>query len=415
MSYLQQALKSLCLSLSLIVVLFFQSAEADQASEYEQSLKTVSAEINELSRNLNANRKLLKSERDRLAASEQEIVNLKQKIVNIQEEIRRQQQAERGLAKELSALKQQQSADVETLKTLLRHRYQRGQPNYLRMLLNQQNPYAAGRLNNYYRYFSDAQQEKLTEVVNQISAINTLVDKQAAVKTQLEKQHALLEEQKSQLLVVQEKRQESVSKLSNKVEKSSEKLAKLKQDRERLNTLLKALAQKAAELKRLEEQRLAAERRAREQAEKQGQIPPAKPVYRPLVKGGFIKQKGRLKPPVEGKREYGFGTRLAESGMRAQGLFYATNGGQPVHTIFRGRVLFADYLKGYGLLLIIDHGDDHISLYGHNELLYKTVGDVVETGEIIAQSGVSGGLNKPGVYFEIRQNASPVDPAKWLQ
>ena len=76
---------------------------------------------------------------------------------------------------------------------------------------------------------------------------------------------------------------------------------------------------------------------------------------------------------------------------------------------------FADFLKGYGLLLIIDHGDDHISLYGHNELLYGKVGDMVETNEVVARSGVTGGLRSPGLYFEIRENAAPVDPAKWCQ
>jgi septal ring factor EnvC (AmiA/AmiB activator) len=78
-------------------------------------------------------------------------------------------------------------------------------------------------------------------------------------------------------------------------------------------------------------------------------------------------------------------------------------------------VLFADFLKGYGLLMIIDHGDQHISLYGHNEVLYKRVGDMVDTNEVIGKTGVTGGLKSPGLYFEIRKNADPVDPSVWCQ
>ena len=130
-----------------------------------------------------------------------------------------------------------------------------------------------------------------------------------------------------------------------------------------------------------------------------------------MVKGGFIKQKGRLNYPAQGKHKRKYGSRLAESGMRSEGLFIETNGSQAVKSIFRGRVIFAEFLKGYGLLLIIDHGDDYISLYGHNNSLNKKVGDIVETNEVVARSGVTGGLKSTGLYFEIRNNTTPVDPA----
>ena len=101
--------------------------------------------------------------------------------------------------------------------------------------------------------------------------------------------------------------------------------------------------------------------------------------------------------------------------MTSDGVFFSTKESQEVRAIYRGRVLFSDFLKGYGLLLIVDHGDDHISLYGHNEVLLKSVGDEVATNELVSRSGVTGGLKSPGLYFEIRHNANPVDPAKWCQ
>jgi septal ring factor EnvC (AmiA/AmiB activator) len=133
------------------------------------------------------------------------------------------------------------------------------------------------------------------------------------------------------------------------------------------------------------------------------------------VKGGFIKQKGQLSYPVEGEITRRFGSRLPESGMHSEGIFFNTQSSVSVKTIFRGRVLFADFLKGYGLLIIVDHGDDHISLYGHNDRLLKNVGDIVASGDVIANSGMTGGLKSHGLYFEIRDNATPVDPAKWCR
>jgi len=165
------------------------------------------------------------------------------------------------------------------------------------------------------------------------------------------------------------------------------------------------------------EERKAEQERARQEALKPKTTKPrnTKPVIRPIVNGGFLKQKGRLQFPVAGKLTRGFGSRMRESGMRSEGMFFDTQGSVSVKTIFRGRVLFADFLKGYGLLIIVDHGDDHISLYGHNDRLLKKVGDRVESNEVIAKTGVTGGLKSHGLYFEIRDSATPIDASKWCR
>ena len=101
--------------------------------------------------------------------------------------------------------------------------------------------------------------------------------------------------------------------------------------------------------------------------------------------------------------------------MRSQGVFFDTQGTKKVKSIYSGQVIFSDYLKGYGLLLIVDHGDNHISLYGHNEVTYKKAGDAVATNELIARSGMSGGLKKTGLYFEIRKETTPINPKSWFR
>jgi septal ring factor EnvC (AmiA/AmiB activator) len=292
---------------------------------------------------------------------------------------------------------------------LIRERYMRGEPNYLKMLLNQENPYAVGRLANYLDYFTKAQRVKFDDLRQQAQAKKVLQTKQSENLSVLQGHYQQQQTQQQALDQAKLERQLRVDKLESKVSETSVKLEQLRQDRQRLNSLLEQIAKQAEKMRLIEQERIAG---LREQAQ-----PTQKPgtSVRPLVKGGFAKQRGRLSFPVAGNPEYKFGKRIIESGMRAQGTFIGTKGSVNVKSIFRGRVLFADYLKGYGLLLIIDHGDDHISLYGHNEVLYKQVADRVQTNEVVAKTGVSGGLKSHGLYFEIRNSATPVDPGIWCR
>ena len=390
---------------------------ADNASEYKRNVAEIGRKIQAISENLNANKALLKTQQDELLEVEQNINQLNKSLTQNQIKIDDQKVKGTELLSRIDDLESKQEVDKKALADLLVSRYTNGQANYMKLLLNQENPYAVGRLNNYYEYFAVARNEKLANLRVQLIEVQTLQEQHKNVLTQLQKdqQEQILNQQK--LDYIKQKREESVATLSSKVTNSSEQLKKLEQDRSRLNALLKQIAEQAEKLRKLEEQRLAEEKRRVEQEAKDSvaETETVKPVVRQLVKGGFIKQQGHLSYPVEGKIKYNFGSRLPESGMRSEGAFFDTNGSVPVKSIFRGQVLFADFLKGYGLLLIIDHGDDHISLYGHNDSLYKNVGDSVETNELVANTGVTGGLKSHGLYFEIRKSATPVDPKKWWQ
>lgn len=382
---------------------------ADQQAEYKKNISAIGKEIKRISKNLNANKALLKDQQDELLAVEQKISEVSRNMSLLEQQISERQQQNEGIEKKIQTLSEQQHKDQQALAGLVLNRYINGQPNYVKMLLNQQNPYAVGRLNNYYDYFAQARQQKIAVLRTQLQSIQKLKQEQEQVLIALEQTKEQQVIQQQQLDTSKKKRKQSVENLNKKVAQGSEKLAKLQRDRERLNKLLKQIAVQAKKMRELEQERL-------RQQQEQGKKPDkTAPIIRPLVKGGFIKQRGRLRYPVKGKQKYKYGSRLAESGMLAEGMFFDTNGGTSVKSIFRGRVMFADFLKGYGLLLIIDHGDDHISLYGHNEVLYKKVGDMVETDELVAKSGITGGLKSAGLYFEIRNKATPVDPAKWCQ
>ena len=208
---------------------------------------------------------------------------------------------------------------------------------------------------------------------------------------QLESDQRSLSSKQAELLSNKSRRQRAIQAIDVELSDNSARLEKLNNDRSRLQSLLTQIEQKAKELSRLA----------------------ARPT-RPLVPGGFLKQQGRLSSPVEGDVVTNFGARIPTSGMRSNGIYYESKQNAIVRAIYRGTVIFSDYLKGFGQLIIVDHGDDHISLYGHNDQLLKSVGDAVEVDEVIARVGTSGGLKQPGLYFEIRQNTQPVNPNKWI-
>jgi len=390
-------------------------ASADQEQIYQKTIDNIAAEISTISRQLNSNKALLKTEEEKLADIDQNISKLSKDLNTTNQQIALQQKASKKLELQIEELNETQEQNKTALAALVRQRYVGGTPSYLKMVVNQQNPYAVGRLQNYYHYFSQAQHTKLLKIRGQIAQEEQLKSEKKKLIDKLLLTQQRQKSQQKKLGLAKEERSVSVNKLSKKVAKNSEKLSVLKQDRKRLNNLLKQLVIQAEKLRKLEKQRAEAEAERQRQQDQQAEQKSSTPKALPPIKGGFVKQQGRLKYPVKGTAKYRYGSRLQETGMRAQGTFFNTNGGQPVSSIFRGGVLFSGYLKGYGLLLIVDHGDDHISLYGHNEVLYKNVGDLVETNEVVAKSGVSGGLNSAGLYFEIRRKAEPVNPANWCR
>jgi len=379
---------------------------ADEQAEYKKSIDKIAKQISAISRNINANKKVLKTERDKLFETEKALSELERLISQTSKSIDVQQQKFSQLSEQLLDAQKTQKLNQQALEKLIESRYKNAESDYLKRLLNQENPYAVGRLNNYHQYFSQALQEKIRETQEQLKQVATLQNEHQALLSDLEEQGLQQKEQQQELQKNKQKRAKSINRLSKKVATSSEKVEQLQNDRKRLNNLLKQIQKQKEELKRLEQEQL---------KKQQQDNKPRKTIIRPLVEGGFIEQKGRLLYPVEGKHLRKFGSRLAESGMTSEGLFIETERRLSVKSIFRGRVIFAEFLKGYGLLLIIDHGDDHISLYGHNSVLHKKVGDIIETNELIAETGVTGGLKTAGLYFEIRQNTTPVNPGTWCQ
>ncbi|MBQ0719818.1 MAG: peptidoglycan DD-metalloendopeptidase family protein [Gammaproteobacteria bacterium] len=367
-----------------LVVIVALSCTAPLFAKGEQAkLHTLSKEITQLQKKL----RVTHTERDksaaRLRAIELQSATTRHSVLSLDKEIRL-------LGKELSKLyTQQQRLDEQ------RHRqagqvakelsaaYRLGREEPLKVLLNMENPEEIGRTLKYYEYIVAARSKILEDYQSTIRELD------AVEQSLLGKQNALADK-KTQLLAIQqtlsaEKKQRSALLKGSRQQIKSEKghLAKLNLERLQLERIIQALQKHVQNLN----------------------IPDNKP---------FSQRRGKLPWPVKGRVGHSFGSARG-SHLKWHGWLLNAREASPVKAIHHGRVVFSDYLRGQGLLVIVDHGDNYLSLYAHNQVLLKETGDWVHPGEAIAKVGNTGGLERSALYFEIRRKGKAVDPKRWLK
>lgn len=280
-----------------------------------------------------------------------------------------------------TSLKSQRDA----LAALLRSAYALGHGEELKLLLQQDDVAAISRVLAYHRYFQRAQIEQIDQLLGDLKQ---LADVQESIKTASAELVATREAQAAQAARLETERGERaqlVVQIDAKLKDQGARIAALGKDEAALDELLGRLRDVFADIPK----------------QLSGEAP-------------FASERGKLAWPLRGKIISAFGA-ADESGRHGGGLLLAAKSGTAVHAISHGRVAFADWLRGYGLMIIVDHGDGYLSLYGCNETLLKDVGDWVEAGETIATSGASGGQKTPGLYFELRVKGQPTDPRAWLR
>ena len=283
------------------------------------------------------------------------------------------EQEQQALARERAALAGQ-----------LRAAYMIGHEEPLKLLLNQQDPLRSGRLFVYYSYFSRARAQQIAQIQQHVQRLFEL--------------DAELEQQQSELVSLKSAQQSQLGQLE-----------RARNDRQTVLASFNAAAQTREEsLARLKTQQADLERLLKELDHSLKTVPP------PDNATAFGRSRGQLNWPVAGRISAQFGARRA-SGISWEGVVIATERGAPVSAVASGRVVYADWLPGLGLLVIIDHGEGYMSLYGHNDRLLKAAGDPVATGEAVAAAGDTGGRASPELYFEIRRAGKPVDPTPWFR
>jgi septal ring factor EnvC (AmiA/AmiB activator) len=351
----------------------------------EKKLAKVQQQIRNSQQSLEKQRGELGSLEKQLRKSEQSIGNLNQKLNTTEADLKESQQKISELQQEEKVLQTQLSKHHKILYAQILSEYQYGGQQKLKLLLNQQEPEKLGRNLIYYDYLHRARLSEIDKAIQVLKSVNHVQDEIRQTEALAKQSKLNLLSEKQALEKAQNERKTAIIALNNTVLSEKEKLASLEGDEKQLKGLVEKLRAALADI----------------------------PV---VVDGkGFSQLKGKLYWPVVGKPSNKFGQKRnsARSNINWRGVFIPSTEGNNVRSIYHGRIAFAEWMRGLGLLIIVDHGDGYMSLYGHNQSLFKQVGEWVNAGERIAAVGSSGGKINPGLYFEIRKQGSPINPAKW--
>jgi len=286
------------------------------------------------------------------------------------------------LEKEQKQLLKQKKEQQKLLAELVRTAYLSGKHDYTKLLLNQDDPAKLERLITYYKSLNDARVKELDAIQKVLNRLAQIEQELSTKRSELIDLKASQQEQKQQLAKSQAARKSALRKLNANIKSDKDRLKQLERSESRLTDAI-AQAKRAAKVA-------------------------------PENLAGLYYQKKKLKWPTSGRIKKRFGQRRSGA-LRWKGVLMSANLGNRVNAIAEGVVLYADWLKGFGWVTVIDHGKGYMSLYGHNQALLKSVGDYVEKNEPVALVGQSGGQSTPGLYFEIRYKGKTVDPARWCR
>jgi len=366
----------------LTVMLAFPQLSAGQA-DAERELEAVRDRIEGLEARV---ARQTADRRDQAAALKQvelELARAAQELSRLRADLKRQQARQGELARQVETARVSLVGERDALGAQVRLSYMTGGQELIKLLLSQENPTDLGRMIVYYDYLNRARSARIGDVTAQLEQLAALVEQSAATERELD---ALETAQQAELAAREQARAVRaglLDELDRSIVEAGGQIENLREEERRLADLLLEL----------------------------GELLAGFPVD---SEEPFADLRGRLAWPAPGRLAGDFGQSRGGAAVRWNGVLLEAARGTPVRSIYHGRVAFSDWLPGLGLLIIVDHGDGYMSLYGHNEALLKDSGDWVTPGEAIAQVGDSGGQAIPSLYFEIRQNGAPVDPHRWI-
>ncbi len=361
------------------------AAKTPTPAQKEAELKRVNARIEKVRKGVSADIE----KRDKLSAQLRDSELAVQKARRALDDVRAQRlEVEarlRELQKEEADLEQDLVAERVVLAGELRAAYVNGREEELKLLLNQEDPATFGRMLKYYGYFGRARAERIAGIRDKLEHLALVRDKIAAEHDRLAALEKDQEQQVGALRSAQEGRTRTVAAIDREIKSQSSQLTRLQSQAQSLEKLIADL-RKALE-----------------------NVPVAKQApFEPL--------RGKLAWPVQqGHVLARFGQPRAGGSMRWQGMLIGTERGARVRAPFAGQVVYADWLPGMGLMVVLNHGGGYLSLYGHNEEVFRKVGDSVAAGDVIGAVGDTGGREEPALYFEVRRGRQPMDPEIWLK
>ena len=356
-----------------------------QEAQTKQKLEQIRVEIHKLAEEQRSTAAKRNDATNALRDADLKIAALAKTVRNIDQQLSGQQAKLDGLLVQQSALDVKLKDQRDALAALLRSAYAMGRDEELKLLLAQDHIDDISRMLAYYRYFERARVHEIDGLLEDLQALAQL---QADIERETVALKASRDEraiQAQRLDGEREQRHLLLGELDAALKDQTARLAALGKDEKALVDLLAKLRDIFADIPQ--------------------HLVGAEP---------FADLRGRLNWPLRGKIVERFGATAVDGERGSQGVLIAAKDGSEVRAVSHGRVVYADWLRGYGLLLIIDHGEGYLSLYGYNETLLKEAGDWVDAGEVVATSGDSGGRKTAGLYFELRRDGKPIDPAAWM-
>ncbi|MCP5470506.1 MAG: peptidoglycan DD-metalloendopeptidase family protein [Sinobacteraceae bacterium] len=360
-----------------------QARSGQARAQTEAELRQIQKEIERIRGQVSRNA----AERDRLQRdlrrTEQSVSSVRSEMSRLRREREARNRRRAELAKERATREADLAGEREALGTQLRAAHRIGREEPLRLLLNQRDPARAGRMFAYYSYFGRARAAQISRIEAHVARLGELDAELAGEEARL----AELERARTAEL-----------------EKLEQARAERGQVLDKLDTESRS---RSAQLQRLQRQQASLEKLLRELQRTIEKFPSDS-------KSAFAQLRGKLAWPAEGRVIARYGETRA-GGLRWDGMLFAVERGAPVRAIYHGRVVYADWLAGLGLLVIVDHGDGYLSLYGHNDELYRKVGERVTAGDPLAAAGDSGGRSQPELYFALRRGGRAIDPRPWFR
>jgi murein hydrolase activator len=412
-------LASMLRAIALVVALGFSmpaGVSAQNQREAEKKLERVRGELKSIAQE----RRRLEGERGeasrKLREADEQVGKSARVLDQTEAALRREEAALAQLQQQRDDMRQRLGGQRRQLAALVRASYQLGSDAPLKVLLSQDRVAEANRALAYHRYVQRDRASRIAALAGELEALDALERDVVARRAELDEAQRQLRAQVAKLEQDRKQRASLVADLEERYQDRSQREKALGQDArslERLLANLRAAARRAEAERRAEAKRAAAQARAKAAAGSSSSRP-ERSAARPAVASAPPLKVGGLGWPVAGDLLARYGGRMPD-GRSSSGVLIGAPAGSTVTAVADGTVVFSEWMTGYGLILIVDHGNGYMSLYAHNDSLLRDTGDRVKRGDPVSKVGSSGGQGRPALYFELRRNGQPVDPGSWLQ
>jgi septal ring factor EnvC (AmiA/AmiB activator) len=398
---------------------------SNKVFQTKQELIDVQKKLDDMKKNLDNTQAAHHDAADALKESEIAISNTNKKLYEINQLQQKNKQKLNQLNQQSDKITQQLQSQQAILAKQLYAQYTKGEKNYAQMILQKQNPNEIARDLHYFSYIAKARAELIKKMQGNLQTLAELNEKTAEALEEVNTLKAEHMAQKKNLQIQKQAKSAVVKQLSSQIAEQRNAIQKLSRDEKNLSNLVEKLAKIAQEQEK--QRRLAAKKSEKKSLTNNENLTenPLKPKEKEIVARNdaepsaeisgvnFSTLKGKLRLPVRGSVLNRFGASREDTGISWKGLFIQATEGAEVKSVAGGRVVFADWMRGFGNLIIIDHGQGYMSLYGNNQAILKSVGTNVSAGDVIASVGNSGGNETNGLYYELRRQSQPFDPLSW--